>query len=78
MEWIKATRRSHERYTLTGSDAVQSFKVADSEFPARIYRALPEYVARTGQMILREPQEEASGGEALTDSDACVRTTDQF
>lgn len=42
MEWIKAVRKSREKYTLTGSDSLASFKVADSDYPARIYRSLDE------------------------------------
>jgi hypothetical protein len=42
MEWIKAARSRHERYTLTGSDVVKALKIADSDYPLRIYEALDE------------------------------------
>jgi hypothetical protein len=40
MEWIKASRKSGEQYTLTGSDVVASFKVPDSDYPLNIYTTL--------------------------------------
>lgn len=40
VEWVRATRHAREKYTLTGSDSVSSFKIADSEFPSKVYSAL--------------------------------------
>ncbi len=40
VEWIKAARRTREKYTLTGSDAQTGFKIGDNEYPEKIYEAL--------------------------------------
>jgi hypothetical protein len=40
VEWIKASRRPREKYTLTGSDSHSSFKVGDNEYPSKIFAAL--------------------------------------
>lgn len=40
VEWIKATRRPREKYTVTGSDSRKSFKIGDNEYPSKVYSAL--------------------------------------
>lgn len=42
MEWIKVVRRAREKYTLTGSDSTSSLKIADNEFPEKVYEALKD------------------------------------
>lgn len=39
-EWVKATRRPNEKYTITGSDGRRGFKVADNEYPSKIWATL--------------------------------------
>ncbi|WP_298346677.1 hypothetical protein [Ferrimicrobium sp.] len=39
-EWVRATRRRDEQYSVTGSDSVSIIKIADAEYPAKIYEAL--------------------------------------
>lgn len=38
--WIRASRRSREKYLLTGSDAKQELRVGDNEFPSKVSDAL--------------------------------------
>jgi hypothetical protein len=38
--WIKVSRRTREKYLLTGSDAQRKFKVGDNEFPSKVHEAL--------------------------------------
>ncbi len=42
MEWVKAARRSREKYSITGSDGRRVFKVGDNEFPAKVFAACKE------------------------------------
>src|SRR5688572_23273999 len=37
VEWVKVSRRPREKYSIRGSDDRRGFKVADSEFPAKIF-----------------------------------------
>lgn len=40
MEWVKASRRAREKYSITGSDGRKVFKVGDNEFPAKVFDAI--------------------------------------
>jgi hypothetical protein len=40
VEWVKASRRARQKYLITGSDNRHGFKVADSEFPSKVFAAL--------------------------------------
>lgn len=39
MEWVKAARRSREKYSITGSDGREIFKVGDNEYPTKVIDA---------------------------------------
>lgn len=39
MEWVKAARRSREKYSITGSDGRKLFKVGDNEYPSKVLEA---------------------------------------
>jgi hypothetical protein len=45
MEWVKASRRPREKYSITGSDDRRGFKVADNEFAAKIFAVLAKATA---------------------------------
>lgn len=36
-EWIKASRSARQKYSLSGSDAQKELKLADNEFPSRVF-----------------------------------------
>jgi len=40
VEWIRVARRKREKYSITGSDGRQIFKVGDSEFPTKVLAQL--------------------------------------
>jgi hypothetical protein len=40
IEWIKVSRKARQQYTVKGSDNRRGFKVADSEFPAKVWAVL--------------------------------------
>jgi hypothetical protein len=44
VEWISATRRKHEMYTVKGSDGSLDFKVGQSDFPKKVFesRTMPD------------------------------------
>jgi len=52
-EWVKASRRPREKYLITGTDDRRGFKVADSEFPAKLITALAtdSYIASDPELI---------------------------
>lgn len=39
VEWVRASRRPREKYSIRGSDDRRGFKVADSEFPSKVLKA---------------------------------------
>jgi hypothetical protein len=39
-EWVRVSRRARQKYLITGTDDRRGFKVADSEFPAKVVTAL--------------------------------------
>lgn len=39
-EWVKASRRKREKYLVTSSDDRRGVRIADSDFPARVFQAL--------------------------------------
>jgi hypothetical protein len=39
-DWIKAARSRRQKYVVTSSESAGAFRVADSEYPAKVYAAL--------------------------------------
>ena len=39
-EWIKVARSRRQKYVVTGSNSLGAFRVADNEYPAKVYAAL--------------------------------------
>ena len=40
MEWISATRRKREMYSIRGSNGVLDFKIGQNEFPMKLFSAV--------------------------------------
>ena len=48
VEWIAVSRRSREKYTVTGSNGKLKYKIGENEFPNKIIKSLSEPNSKKG------------------------------
>lgn len=47
-EWISVSRRTREKYTVSGSDGKLKYKIGENEFPSKVLEKLPSQKPKPG------------------------------